>query len=165
MRLLVIRHAIAVPRGTPGIPDAERPLTPRGERRFRKAARGLSRIVARPTVLLTSPLVRAHATAEIAARAWGRLVPTVEPSLAGDSVSAVLAALGTQPADATVAAVGHEPQLSALLAALLGGAAGERLTFRKGGAALLALPGQPADGGHLLWYVPPKLLRALGRRG
>ena len=164
MHLLLIRHAIAVPRGTPGIPDDDRPLTARGVRRFRKAARGLARVVARPAVVLTSPLVRARATAELAARAWGRVVPTVEPALAGQSVPAVLTALSAHPAEATVAVVGHEPSLSALLAALLGGTAGERLTFRKGGAALLALPGRPADGGRLLWYLPPKLLRALGRR-
>src|SRR5712691_2564228 len=71
MRLLFIRHAIAVPRGTPGIPDDERPLTPDGEKRFRKAARGLARIAAPPEILLTSPLPRARKTAEIAAQAWG----------------------------------------------------------------------------------------------
>ena len=44
MRLIIIRHAIAVPRGTPDIPDDERPLTRRGERRFIDAARGLARL-------------------------------------------------------------------------------------------------------------------------
>ena len=37
----------------------------------------------------------------------------------------------------------------------------ERLTFRKGGAALVDLPGDPRDGGRLVWYVRPRLLRAL----
>jgi phosphohistidine phosphatase len=164
MRLLIIRHAIAVPRGTPGIPDDERPLTPRGHRRFRKAARGLSRTVGRPDVLLTSPLIRALATAEIAARAWGRIKPTVEPALAQGNPARVLAALAARPADATIAVVGHEPYLSGLLATLLGGAEADRLTFRKGGAALLELPGPPAEGGRLLWFLPPKLLRRLARR-
>ena len=40
MQLLIIRHAIAVPRGTPGIPDEDRPLTPEGEQKFREARRG-----------------------------------------------------------------------------------------------------------------------------
>ncbi len=164
MRLLIIRHAIAIPRGTPGIPDEERPLTPRGQRRFRKAARGLARVAARPDVLLTSPLRRALGTAEIAAQAWGGIKPTIEPVLAEGSPATVLAAFSTQPADSTVAVVGHEPTLSALLATLLGGAQSGRLTFRKGGAALLDLPGAPAEGGQLLWFLPPKLLRTLGRR-
>ena len=60
MRLLLIRHAIAVPRGTPDVPDDERPLTKRGVTRFRSAARGLAEAVARPDVLLTSPLLRAR---------------------------------------------------------------------------------------------------------
>ena len=34
MKLLLIRHAAAVPRGTPGIPDDERPLTPDGKAKF-----------------------------------------------------------------------------------------------------------------------------------
>ena len=48
MQVLIIRHAIAVPRGTPDIPDDERPLTRAGEKRFRSAARGLARIADRP---------------------------------------------------------------------------------------------------------------------
>ena len=31
MKLLLVRHAAAVPRGTPGVPDDERPLTPEGK--------------------------------------------------------------------------------------------------------------------------------------
>ena len=66
MKLLLIRHAAAVPRGTPGVPDDERPLTPDGKAKFRVAARGLARVTRRPDLLLTSPLLRARATAEIA---------------------------------------------------------------------------------------------------
>jgi phosphohistidine phosphatase len=164
MHLLIIRHAIAVSRGTPGIPDDERALTPRGRRRFRRAARGLTRIVGRPDALLTSPLLRALETAEIAARAWGRVKPTIEPALAQGNPARVLAALAAWPAQATVAVVGHEPYLSGLLATLLGGAETDHLTFRKGGAALLELSGQPPEGGRLLWFLPPKLLRRLARR-
>ena len=94
MKLLLIRHAAAVPRGTPGIPDDERPLTPKGKAKFRVAARGLARIARRPDVLLTSPLPRARATAEIAARAFKRIEPTIEPALAHESVDGIVAALG-----------------------------------------------------------------------
>ena len=67
MQLLIIRHAIAVPRGTPGIPDEDRPLTPEGEQKFREAAEGLAKLVDRPDALLTSPWLRAKQTAAIAA--------------------------------------------------------------------------------------------------
>jgi phosphohistidine phosphatase len=162
MRLLIIRHAIAVPRGTPGIPDADRPLTPEGEKKFQRAARGLARLLDRPDALLTSPLRRALQTAEIAAAAFGQIRPRETPALAGGSFEDLARALAEHPAKATIAVVGHEPHLSALLARLLGTQKDERLTFRKGGAALLDLPGGPAEGGHLVFYLPPKILRALG---
>jgi phosphohistidine phosphatase len=162
MHLLIIRHAIAVPRGTPGIPDAERPLTPEGEKKFRQAARGLARVRKRPDALLTSPWRRARQTAEIAAEAWGRIMPTQTPALAGGAFEDLAAALADHSPQSTVALVGHEPHLSALLARLLGTTRDDRLTFRKGGAALLDLPGGLEEGGRLVWYVPPKILRELG---
>lgn len=161
MRLLIIRHAIAVPHGTPGIPDDERPLTPDGEKRFRRAARGLARIAKPPDALLTSPLPRARRTAEIAAKAWGGIAITDTPALAGGGFEEVTEALAAHSDRETVAIVGHEPQLSALLARLLGTPADDRLTFRKGGAALVDLPGPLDGGGRLVWYLPPRLLREL----
>jgi phosphohistidine phosphatase len=161
MRLLIIRHASAVPSGTPGIADDDRPLTPRGRARFRVAAQGLARIAHRPDALLTSPLPRARATAEIAARSFGRLEPVVEPALAHGSVAEIVAVLARQPGDADVAIVGHEPVLSTLLARLVGAADGGRFAFKKGGAALVDLPGGARAPGRLVWFVKPRILRAL----
>jgi len=161
VKLLLVRHAAAVPGGTPGVPDDERPLTPKGRAKFQVAARGLARIIDRPDALLTSPLPRARATAEIAARAFKRIEPSIEPALAHGSVDGIVAALGAQPAGATVAIVGHEPTLSALLARLLGADRGEPLAFKKGGAALVDLPDGPAGGGRLIWFLKPRLLRTL----
>ena len=163
MKLLIIRHAAAVPRGTAGIADDDRPLTARGKKKFRAAARGLARVADRPDVLLTSPLPRAHATAEIAAEAFGRVSPRIEQALAGDDVGDILRALEGLPASAgQVAVVGHEPVLSELLAHLLGSAHPERLGFRKGGAALVELPDGPDAAGKLVWFLKPRILRALG---
>lgn len=161
MKLLLVRHAVAVPRGTPGVPDDERPLTPEGEAEFRVAARGLARITRRPDVLLTSPLPRARVTAEIAARAFKRVEPRIEPALAHESVDGIVAALKTHPRSATVALVGHEPVLSAVLARLLGASHGERFVFEKGGAALVDLPDGPAATGQLLWFLQPRVLKAV----
>ena len=161
MQLLIIRHAIAVPRGTPGVPDEDRPLTPEGEGKFREAAKGLARIVDRPDALLTSPWLRAKQTAAIAAAAWGRLEPRETPALAGGSFEEQAAVLDRQAADATVAVVGHEPYVSALLARLVGSRAEDRLEFKKGGAALVEVPGALADGGRLVWFLPPRVLRRL----
>ena len=161
MRLLLIRHAIAVPSGADGIEDDERPLTPRGRKRFRAAARGLARIMERPDVLLTSPLPRAAETAQIAAHAFGKLEPRPERALARGGTEAIIAVLRRQPGDATVAIVGHEPTLSQLLARLLGSGRAERFAFKKGGAALVELPTEGRSAGRLIWFLRPRILRDL----
>ncbi len=161
MRLLVVRHAIAVAHGTPGVADNDRPLTPEGETRFREAARGLARILDAPDALLTSPWLRARQTAALAAEAWDGPQPKLTPALASGSFDEQARVLDEYPEDATVAIFGHEPWVSELLARLLGTRASDRLTFKKGGAALLEVPGRLAEGGALVWYLPPKLLRKL----
>ncbi len=160
MHLLIVRHASAVPHGTPGIPDDERPLTPRGEERFREAAVGLAAILDPPQVLFTSPLPRARRTAEIAADAWGGLALEEAPELATGEFSPLAERVGERPEGASVAVFGHEPHVSSLLARLVGGS-GEAFPFKKGGAALVDVPGRLEEGGTLVWFLPPRLLRDL----
>src|SRR5262245_49009791 len=161
VNLLLVRHAIAAPSGTPDIADDERPLTKRGRKRFRKAARGLARIVPSPDLLLTSPLPRALETAEIAADAWGEVIPTAEPLLAGGQVEDLVEALLARDESEVIALVGHEPGISELLAHLIGGDA-RHLSFKKGGAALVAVDDGASGRGQLVWFVPPRVLRKLG---
>ena len=161
MRLLVVRHAIAVPHGTPGVADQERPLTPQGEAKFQEAARGLARVLDAPDALLTSPWLRARQTAAIAADAWDGPQPKLTPALASGSFEEQARVLDEYEPDATVAIFGHEPWVSELLARLVGTRASDRLTFKKGGAALVEVPGRLAEGGSLVFYLPPRLLRKL----
>ena len=156
MRVLVIRHAHAAQQ-TPGVPDAERPLTPEGERGFRAAARGLARLV-RPDVLLTSPLRRARQTAAILATAWGAIEATPAPALASGDVAAILETLEMHPLDATVAMVGHEPTVSALVSQL---APAVREAFTPGAAALLEVPSLVGRSGRLLWFYSATAAAAL----
>ncbi len=65
MRLYIVRHAIAAPHGTPGIPDDDGPLTEEGIKKMRQAAAGLRSLDYVPELILTSPLLRARQTAEI----------------------------------------------------------------------------------------------------
>ena len=165
MKALLIRHATAIPRGTPGILDDERPLTSVGAIKFRTAARGLARVAPRPDVLLTSPLPRAHATAEIAARVFKGVEPRIEPTLADRGVEGIIRALQAHPNEATVVLVGHEPMLGALLAQMIGSLQAERLAFKKGGAALVELADGPSAAGRLIWFLDPRTLRTLGGTG
>ena len=96
-QLYLLRHGLAVPHGTPGIEDDDRPLTPDGERRVRPIGRGLKRLKVKVVRIATSPLPRALKTAQIVAEAPGRARPgrgrrrtprrpgrRVDPGLAGD---------------------------------------------------------------------------------
>ena len=66
MDLLIVRHAIAFERDSRRWrDDGERPLSPEGMVRARKAAAGLKNIAERPQCVLSSPLVRARQTAAI----------------------------------------------------------------------------------------------------
>lgn len=98
------------------------------------------------------------------ARAFARNDVRTEPALAADDVDGIVAALRTQPRDASVALVGHEPMLGTLLARLLGFAPAERFPFRKGGAALVDLPDALEAPGRLIWFLHPRLLRTLALR-
>jgi|KBSSwiStaDraftv2_1062776.scaffolds.fasta_scaffold471829_1 phosphohistidine phosphatase len=164
MKVVLIRHAAAVPRGTPGVLDNERPLTSSGKVKFRAAARGLARIMPTPNVLLTSPRARAQETAEIAAQAFKNIEPGIERALAEENVDDILSALKSHPLDSTVALVGHEPTLGAVLARMLGSGQAERLAFKKGGVAVVDLPEGPATPGRLIWFLDPHILRTLANR-
>lgn len=162
MRLLIVRHAIAVPRGTAGIDDDARPLTRRGVERFERAARGIAALLPPPDALLTSPLVRARHTAELLASAWGGLRVSDEPALASGRLAPLASVLDARRRrHEQVAIVGHEPHLSQALAHLLGARDAQRLEFRKGGVALVDLPGAFAHGGTLIFFLPPRILRRL----
>jgi phosphohistidine phosphatase len=119
MQLYVVRHGIAV-EGGEGIPDEWRPLTDKGRRRFQKMARAFAKLGRRLDLILTSPLVRAVQTAEILAGAadHGEVAVLAELDPKFD-VEAVRKAISTRAEKAeAVAIVGHEPQLSSLLATL-----------------------------------------------
>jgi phosphohistidine phosphatase len=160
MQLLIVRHGIAVDRGAPGQADEDRALTEEGQKKFREVAQGLAEILPAPDVLLTSPLVRARETAEIAAKAWGGLALEEESALAGGSPAKILGALKPHREKSLVAIFGHEPDVSELVAHLIGTKNAESVAFKKGGSALLELDASLARG-HLLWFAPPKLLRAI----
>jgi phosphohistidine phosphatase len=161
VQLLIVRHAIAV-EPAPGLADEERPLTEEGEKRFREAARGLAAVLDPPDVLLTSPWLRALQTAEIAASAWGKVTPKPTTALAGGRFEDLAKVLHGYRGKKLVAVVGHEPWLSELLARLLASSDASRFAFKKGGAALVDLPGELGEGGSLVWSLPPRMLRALG---
>ena len=158
MKLYLIRHAPAVESFEAASDDA-RPLTGEGRAKFAEQVRGLARLDLRFDLVVHSPLRRAVETAEL-----------LEPLLEGEmQVSAHLAgppaeALLDELRGATVAAVGHEPWLSELVAWLTTGerAQGHVFAFKKGGVAVLEGPPRPSAM-SLVAVLPPSVLRELGR--
>ena len=161
MRLLFIRHAIAVP-AQASLRDEDRPLTTEGEKSFCQTARMLARVAGRPRAILTSPHVRAQRTAEIAAQAWGKLRPIVVPGLADGDWPAVCRALASYRGDDTIALVGHEDWMSDVTARFLGSRCRRAFAYRKGGAALIDAEDLRQCKGTLLWFIPPRVFRRLG---
>ena len=175
MRLIVVRHAIAQERqetAKAGRADAERRLTRAGRARMRAGAAGLARLVERIDVLAASPLVRAAQTAEIVRKAFdgrgsgggGPAVARVTALSPGKPVDAVLHWLQGQRADATIAIVGHEPQLGRLVSWLLSGEQQRAFVeLKKGSACLLEFEGMvKAGAATLLWMIKPSQLRRIG---
>lgn len=167
MRLLLLRHAIALERtafAASGEPDAARPLTDEGRRKLRKGAAALAGLVPDLALVVTSPYVRARESAEILARAYARRPVVSElAELAPDGAKPALAKfLLAQKSLAALACVGHEPDLSIFAGLLLAGREQTFLEMKKGAACLLDFPGRIAPGGaRLLWHLPPALQRAL----
>ena len=169
MQLLIIRHAIAEDRdefAASGRPDSERPLTDFGRRRMRKNAKGLKRIAPPVDLLATSPYERAADTADIVAETLGiKAAPAKVQSLTPEHHPRdFLAWLAKQKRAQTVAAVGHDPHLSRLIAWC---AASHDVPFadlKKGGACLLswedsAVP--EAGKATVAWILTPAHLRAI----
>src|SRR5262249_51176267 len=155
-----VRHAAADPDTARWPDDRDRPLTPEGERRFRRAARGLSQLVPNVDVVLSSSYNRAWHTAELLQMCGGWPRPTVCVALEGHSPAEILQALHEHAGAASVALVGHEPTLHELASYLLtADASHAKLEFRKGSVARLALDNGIRPGaGVLVWLLAPKVL-------
>jgi phosphohistidine phosphatase len=167
MDLYVLRHAIAVERGTRDYleDDSKRPLTKKGIRRMRRGVRGLARAGLAFDLLLTSPYARARQTAEIVAEAlegddrmevFQPLTPETPPEQAIRQI-----ARRTEKLD-SVLLVGHEPQLSAIGSLLLAGNSGLALELGKGGAFKLEAEQLVPGAAVLEWWLTPRQLRRLG---
>lgn len=166
MKLLIIRHAKAEDRSTGLLArkkDADRRLTDEGRKEMRKNAKGLREIAPDIHILATSPLPRAHETAEIVADVLGLRKIADLPLLAPDGdKQALIAWFKDQPAEATVAIVGHEPYLSSLASLLLSGKERPLLALKKGACCLIEFEHVPAIGaGVLLWLLQPGQLKKI----
>ncbi|HYS10806.1 MAG TPA: phosphohistidine phosphatase SixA [Myxococcales bacterium] len=157
MEIYLVRHGIAEDGGE-GTRDGSRALTDKGRRRFRKAARAFGRLGRKLDLILTSPLVRAVQTAEILAgeTRYGTVavLEELDPKFDAEAVREAVAKRAEK--NKTVALVGHEPQLSLVLAGLSGVPQAD-LDFKKGAIVRIDVEsvagGKPADA---RWWLKPR---------
>jgi phosphohistidine phosphatase len=142
-QLWLLRHAEAEPHGTRT--DAARRLTDRGRAQARVAGIAIERLHSGFEQVLFSPKVRAQETAELAAEGWDpqqRELLRAHPPLAGGFDAAqALDAISGIGADGRLLMVGHEPDLSHVIAQLTGG----RVDVKKGGLAIVRLEGMSGE--------------------
>jgi phosphohistidine phosphatase len=161
MHLLLCRHAHAGTRDASQWPDdRDRPLTDKGRKVQADVSRFLRKRDLAPSLVLTSPWVRAAQTAEIlveVARVGQPPVPC-EPLADDPDLIRLQDYVGDQPSGAIVAMVGHSPWMEELAALLLGGSsAGIRIDFPKSGVLGIDLARLEPGAGELRFFLRPKM--------
>jgi phosphohistidine phosphatase len=163
MNVGFFRHGPAVDRGTKGVSEADRPLTPEGRKKTLQAAKGLKALDLGIDAIFTSPLPRALQTAEIVAGLLRLPAPVVLDELSpGGSARRLLGGLRNLDAK-TPLLVGHEPLLStAVSLAVCGGEAGS-FELKKAGLAWVEMDDASArPRGLLQLLLTGSALRKLG---
>lgn len=162
--LYFLRHAIAVPRGTVGVADADRPLTEKGRNRMVRAVKGLRSLELSFDALLSSPLLRAFQTAEIVREQLPlNLEIEIEESLKpGGELLDFLKKLRHRP-EQNILLTGHEPAMSSWIEDLLGCGKTGSIRMKKGGLCHLHLDfsSNPPEA-EMLFLLPPRFARNLG---
>ncbi len=155
MLVYLLRHANA---DTPAPPNDDRVLTEKGHAQSRQVAEFCLSHGLRPAVILTSPLHRAHQTAEPVAQALGGEL-LVAPWLAsGMHPETAVEELRAYRSFESVMLVGHEPDFSRLGAHLLGLPSHNALHLRKASLTLLDLPVLRAGAATLKSTLPCQLM-------
>ena len=162
MDLYIIRHAQAGHYGDPQWPDdSERPLTAAGKKRFARMVEQLASQGFAPEIIATSPMVRCRQTAELVAASTPgdpEVVP-LDALLPGSNLEALIEWTTARLDDGReIAWVGHAPDVSRLVAELIGEGDTE-IRFAKGAIAAIRFHGPPEIArGELRWLVTAKTL-------
>jgi phosphohistidine phosphatase len=134
-QLWFLRHGEAAPHGS--APDADRPLTERGEGQSESAGRALAALGVTFQLAFTSPKVRAVETAELACDHLGVEPIVHEPLRQGFDADEALTLLHAAGEDRRILLVGHEPDFSQVVHDLTGA----RIDLKKGGVAGVRVEG------------------------
>lgn len=166
--IYLVRHGIAGP-ASAAVNDANRSLTAEGTRKITRVGAALKRLGVVPDAMLSSPLRRAEETAAVLARVLApHIAVEIYPLLApGHEAADLLHGLAAHRRAHSLMLVGHQPDLGELASYLVTGSSNLAvLPFKKGSVAAVrvaAVP--PRASGVLEWFLTPKQLRTIARRG
>ncbi len=161
MELFVLRHGIAEDKGAHRS-DADRALTEEGRKKLTTVLKQAAKAGVAPSLILTSPYVRARQTAEMAADFLKCKQPLVEAKslTPGHSPQDVWNDVREHRSEESLLLAGHNPLLSQLVGYLLASPA-LRFDFRKAGLVAVQVDqfrGEPHA--TLEWILTPKLAGA-----
>lgn len=156
MRIFFLRHGLA-DRGEWDGEDYLRPLTAKGIKRMTREAKSINALGLNLAAIHSSPLKRAEQTAEIVARELG-----LEQDLISDDRlspgfgrSALQRIMRDYDTDQNIMLVGHEPDFSLTIEALIGGG---NIVCKKGSLARVDIIQPGYFEGELVWLIPAKML-------
>lgn len=164
MILHLFRHGIAIDREDPTCPsEHERFLTPKGIAKTQAAAQGLRALGLKPNIILSSPLLRAVQTAEIACEAFAypvkklRQIDALKPDGKPGDLFDELSGLKAEQ----VLCVGHAPNLDEVLAFAIGSHT-TVTALKKAGLGSVEIESFSPPRGAIIGIYSPKALRFLG---
>jgi phosphohistidine phosphatase len=162
MEIYILRHGIAVERGTPGYKkDSDRPLTKEGIDKMHQIAEAILATDLKFDLILSSPLVRAEQTARIVADELDEEV-TFTDHLSPDGNALELVREINDEKPQRVLLVGHEPDLSRLISLLVSGNSDSSIELKKGGLCKMTVDRLVfSQCATLNWLLTPKQLRSL----
>jgi len=160
VKLYFLRHGIADDQSPTGR-DADRRLTPEGVAEMEAVGAGMRALGLRFDRILSSPKVRARHTAEIAAEALGLQDALALEAILGHGFSHLdlNSLLANEPSTARVLLVGHQPDLSLVIGALIGGG---NVQMKKASLAFLEVYRFEAGSAELRWLLHASHLARLG---
>lgn len=169
MKILIVRHAIALEReewAKLSKDDRERPLTEEGAKKMKRIAKGIKKILNdEPTVVVSSPLLRAKQTAELLLNEMPTTnyveTETLSPDQEPETFVNFIRSFAT-PATKVVACVGHEPHLNQLISWLVCKSRKGIGEMKKGGACFIEFEDEVGAGkGKLVWLLTSRQLREI----
>ncbi len=168
MLLLLVRHAQAGERDPERWPDDRlRPLTNPGRAAHARVSRGLARLDLEPSLVLTSPWIRALQTAEAMIEELGLdIEPTPCEALTTEPrLETFQECFADVDAKATVALVGHSPFLEDLASLLLAGTTSRiNIDFPKSGVMGMETDRIEAGAATLRFFLRSKQMERFRRR-